>query len=335
MDPKESPTTVLVTGASGFIGQALCCRLGAAGHRVRVLLRRELPGPWDEMARCRLGIDPVSTDALYDVDTVFHLAGVAHSRGAPDELYWKVNLEGTRVLLDSARATGVRRFVFFSSVKAMADPPPDDCVDEDWSGWPEDAYGRAKREAEALVREAAEKAGMHAVIIRPTLVYGPGVKGNLRSIMRLVASGWCPPLPDTNNRRSMVHVEDLADLAMKAAWNDRAQGQTYIAADNSPVSTRALYEGLCQVLQRPVPDWQLPAGLLRLAGRLGDAGSVLMRRPMPMDSGMVSRLLDSACYRSEKAQNELGWHPQHDLLSSLPEMVAAWKMGHNASRAES
>ena len=324
-----------VTGASGFVGRAPCRRLRADGHEVLALLRRELQGPWDRMATCELGEGPVVPAILRNVDVIYHLAGIAHTRGVPEARYRQVNVEGTRALLEAAVAAGVRRFVHVSSVKAMADPPGEECVDERWTDWPEDAYGRSKRGAEELVLETAEKVGMHAVVIRPTLVYGPGVKGNLRSIMRLVESGWCPPLPDTKNRRSMVHVEDLAELAMRAAWNDRARGQIYIAADNSPVSTRALYEGLCHELQRPVPGWQLPAGLLRLAGRLGDAGSVLMRRSMPVDSGMVSRLLDSACYQSDKAQNELGWHPQHDLLSSLPEMVAAWKMGHNASRAES
>ena len=325
MTPNERPAVVLVTGASGFIGQALCRRLGAADHRVRALLRRELDGPWDEVAQCRIGTDPVPVAAHSAVDTVFHLAGVAHSRGAPEELYRQVNLDGTRMLLEAAVEAGVRRFVFFSSVKAMADPPPEECIDEGWSAWPEDAYGRSKREAEELVLEAADKAGMHAVVIRPTLVYGPGVKGNLRSIMRLVASGWCPPLPDTRNRRSMVHVDDLCALALLAARDDRANGKVYIAADGHPVSTRALYEGICRALERAVPRWQVPGGLLRLGGRLGDLAEVLLGRPLPVDSAMVSRLLDSACYSGRKAMEELGWKPQHDLLSSLPEMVAAWR----------
>ena len=325
MAPKENPIAVLVTGASGFIGQALCRRLGAAGHRVRALLRREMAGPWDGVAQCRLGTDPVPAAALSSVDTVFHLAGVAHSRGAPDELYRQVNLEGTRMLLEAAVEAGVGRFVFFSSVKAMADPPPDECVDESWSTWPEDAYGRSKREAEELVLEGADKVGMHAVVIRPTLVYGPEVKGNLLKIIRLVASGWCPPLPDTNNRRSMVHVEDLCGLALEAAWNERASGRIYIAADDHPVSTRALYEGLLGALGRTVPRRQVPAGLLRLGGRLGDLAEGVLRRPLPVDSAMVSRLLDSACYSGRRAMEELDWRPEHDLLSSLPEMVAAWR----------
>jgi len=320
---------VLVTGASGFIGRVLCRRLKETGCSVRALLRREAEGSWDESVRCDLGREPLPVGALAGVDTVFHLAGVAHTRGVPEEIYWQVNLEGTRALVETAVVQGVRRFVFFSSVKAMADPPGDRCVDEGWTREPADAYGRSKRAAEEVVLAAGCESGLHAVVLRPTLVYGSGVKGNLLKILRLVASGWCPPLPDTGNRRSMVHVEDLCDLALAAVVDPVASGRRYIAADEGHHSTRELYEGLCRALGRPVPRWQVPASLLRLAGRAGDLASALLRRPLPLDSGLVSRLLDSACYSGRRAMEELGWWPRHDLLSSLPEMVAAWRAGEN------
>jgi len=315
----------LVTGASGFIGRVLCRRLKEAGCSVRALLRRQVEGPWEESVRCDLGREPLLDGAVTGVDSVFHLAGVAHTRGVPEEVYWQVNLQGTRALVEAAVAQGVKHFVFFSSVKAMADPPGERCVDEGWTQEPTDAYGRSKRAAEAAVLAAGRESGLHVVVIRPTLVYGPGVKGNLLKIMRLVASGRCPPLPDTGNRRSMVHVEDLCDLALAAAADPAASGRCYIAADEGNHSTRALYEGLCRALGRPVPRWQVPASLLRLGGWAGDLGSALLHRPLPVDSGLVSRLLDSACYSGHRAMEELGWRPQHDLLSSLPEMVAAWR----------
>ena len=316
---------MVVTGATGFVGRVLCRQLQARRHRVLTLIRRQIQGPWDMAIPCVLGDEPVPSQALHGVDTVFHLAGIAHTRGVEDGRYRLVNVEGTCALLRAAIEAGVRRFVFVSTVKAMADPPPDECVDEGWSTWPEDVYGRSKREAEELVLEHADKAGMHAVVIRPSLVYGPGVKGNLRSFIRLVASGWCPPLPDTRNRRSMVHVEDLCTLALLVARDDRANGKVYIAADEDPISTRELYEGICHALARPVPRWQVPAGLLHLGGRLGDLAEAVLHRPLPVDSAMVSRLLDSACYSGRRAMEELGWQPRHDLLSSLPEMVAAWR----------
>jgi len=316
---------VLVSGASGFIGQELCRQLKRVGGVVRALLRREVEGPWDEVVYCRLGSDTLPVGTLDGVDTVFHLAGVAHAWGVPDEIYWRINLEGTRELVEAAAISGVKRFVFFSSVKAVADPSTGECMDEGWELLPADVYGRSKRGAEEIVLATGREGGMHAVVLRPALVYGPGVRGNLLKIMRLVASGWCPPLSDTGNRRSMVHVEDLCDLALKAVDVPRAAGRIYVAADLHPISTRSLYEGLCRVLGRPVPSWQVPAGLFRLAGRAGDLGSALLRRPLPLDSSLVSRLLDSACYSGRRAREELGWQPQHDLLSSLPEMVAAWR----------
>jgi nucleoside-diphosphate-sugar epimerase len=122
----------------------------------------------------------------------------------------------------------------------------------------------------------------------------------------------------------MVHVEDLCDLALLAAESPQAPGRCYIAADAHPVSTRALYEGLLEAMGRKVPGWRVPAGLLRLAWRAGDLGAALLRRPLPVGSEAVSRLLDSACYSGQRAMKELGWQPRHDLLSSLPEMVYAW-----------
>jgi len=316
---------VLVTGASGFIGQTLCRRLQALGCRVRALIRSPREGNWDETVVCELGRESPPSSVLDEIDAVFHLAGVAHTWGVPDDIYSQVNVKGTRVLLDAALEAGVERFVFFSSVKAVADPPPDCCVDESWTELPSDAYGRSKREAEESVLAAAREYGFHAVVLRPTLVYGPGVKGNLARIIRLVASGRSPPLPDTGNRRSMVHVEDLVELALTAAASPAASGQCYIAADEGHYSTRELYLGLCVALGRSVPGWQVPAGLLRFGGRLGDLAGGLLRRPLPINSAMVSRLLDSACYSGRRAMRELGWRPRHDLLASLPKMVEAWR----------
>ncbi|RMG50989.1 MAG: epimerase, partial [Gammaproteobacteria bacterium] len=129
------------------------------------------------------------------------------------------------------------------------------------------------------------------------------------------------------NRRSMVHVDDLCSLALLAAESDRAAGQCYIAADAHPISTRALYEGLLRTMGRRVPGWAVPPAVLRMAGRMGDVASGLLNRPLPIGSETVSRLLDSACYSGQKAMDELGWQPGHNLISSLPEMVDAWRKG--------
>jgi len=312
---------VLITGASGFIGRVLCKHFFKRGITVRALLRREVMGSWDEAVLCDLGSEALPPRALKGIDTVFHLAGVAHSWGLPDEVYYRINVEGTRTLVERAAEAGVKRFVYFSSVKAMAEPPENECVDESWSELPKDAYGLSKRETEQVVLDVARQAGMHAVALRPALVYGPGVKGNLRRMMRMISSGWCPPLPDTGNRRSVVHVDDLCALAIDVAQKKQAAGKCYIAADTSPVSTRALYEGLLRAFGRDVPRWSIPSQFLRASGHAGDWASILLRKRLSVNSDVISRLLDSSCYNSEKAIKELGWQPRNDLISSLPEMV--------------
>ena len=315
---------VLITGASGFVGRALCARL--AGTEIRALGRREVAGPWSRFVACDLGAGVVPADALEGVDTVFHLAGIAHALGGvPGGTYRRVNVEGTRSLIEAAAAAGVRGFVYFSSVKAAADPPEEKCVDEGWDAPPADPYGASKREAERVVLETGLRAGMRCVILRPALVYGPGVKGNLLRLMALISAGRCPPLPDTGNRRSMVHVEDLAQAAVLAAKTSEAAGRTYIVCDPRPYSTRELYVGLCRALERPVPRWSVPPWALRAAGRVGDIGERLLGRRLPVSSEAIGRLLDSACYRPDRIMRELGWRPRHDLPGSIPEMVAAWR----------
>lgn len=316
---------VLVTGAKGFIGQQLCLKLGAAGVDVRALLRRESVGPWSSGYVCELGKERIPRDCLDGVDTIFHLGGVSHVVGESEKVFRRVNVDGSRELLESAVTLGIERFIFFSSVKAVKDPPDSRCIDEAWMDAPQDAYGRSKREAEDIVLETAARAGMQAVILRPTLVYGPGVKGNLRKIIQLVAAGRCPPLPDTGNQRSMVHVEDLCELAIKVVGHPGAAGKRYIVADKRPYSTYELYAGILQALGRPVPNWSVPSRFLRAAGQVGDFGERFFRRRIPVNSGLISRLLDSACYSSALCQEEIGWQPRHDLPGSIPEMVAAWQ----------
>lgn len=321
---------VLVTGASGFVGRALCARLPEA--EIRALGRHEVPGPWGRFVAWDLRSGTVPTEALEGVDVVFHLAGIAHALGGvPGDAYYRVNVDGTRRLVEAAAAAGVRAFVYFSSVKAAADPPEEACVDEDWDAPPADPYGTSKREAERIVLETGGRTGMRCVVLRPALVYGPGVKGNLLRLMALVAAGRCPPLPDTGNRRSMVHVEDLAQAAILAARTPEAAGRTYIVCDPRPYSTRELYVGLCRALGRPLPRWSVPPWVLRAAGRVGDIGERLLGRRLPVSSEAIGRLLDSACFRPDRILRELGWRPCHDLPGSIPEMVAAWRAEANGA----
>lgn len=315
----------LVTGAAGFVGRALCRSLGAEGHRVRALLRRPEDGPWHEAVLADLAGDPLPESALLGVDGIYHLAGRAHAQdltGESDAIYRSINVEGTRKLLDAARRAGNPALVYFSSVKAAADPG-EACVDEDWDPAPTDAYGRTKREAEGLVLAAGSTGALHVCVLRPALVYGPGVKGNLARMLDAVCAGTFPPVPETGNRRSMVGLDDLIEAARLAMTDARARGRIYIVADGIDYSTRGILEAMCEACGRRPPHLALPLWILRAGAAAGDRVGALLHRRMPLDSSVLARLTGSACYRAERLRAELGWQPSQTLATALPGMVAA------------
>ena len=313
----------LVTGGSGFVGRALCTCLQRRGIAVRVVGRRPTEGPWDTLVTCDLSREELPEEAMDSVDTVFHLAAKAHARtaGPGDAEHVAVTVDGTRRVLAAARHAGVSRFVFMSSVKAAGEGG-DIPVDEGFERPPLTAYGRAKREAEELVLRSAEESGMHVVVLRPALIYGPGWKGNLLRMFRAVQSGRFLPPPETGNRRSMVHVSDVAAAAVLAAERPSAAGRVYQLGDGEPYSTRRIYEAMCHASGRRVSRWQVPSSLLRVAAHAGDVLGGHGRRTVPFDSGALDRLLGSAWYDASLARRELEWMPLLTLENALPEIVA-------------
>lgn len=297
----------LVTGATGFIGR----RLLRPGDRALV----RGPAGLENEVICSLD-DPASLAlACEDVATVFHCAGFAHAHASADpDVHWRINFEGTRNLLLAAGGAGVKRFVFLSSVKAMAEPG-DACVDEDWPGEPVTPYGKAKHAAEDAVLEAGAKYGLHVVNLRLAMVYGRGGRGNLDRMAHAVRSGWFPPLQETGNRRSLVHVQDVVEVMRLAAERSEANGRTYIVADSRAYSGREIYQAIRAALSpgavSPAPTFTVPASLLRAAGRLnGRLGEI------------IDRLIGSACYSPARIERELGWRAQIGLEEGLREMLS-------------
>jgi len=322
---------VLVTGASGFIGAQLVIRLAQTGHTVRALAHdRSGPIDWPKGVKSVRG-DVRDTGAMKaaatDTDTVFHLAAKVHDReegGDHDAEYHTVNVEGTRNVLDGAVAGGVKRFVFFSSVKAMGEEA-EECRDESWTATPLTAYGRSKLAAENLAFEYGTRGNLGVTCLRLPLVYGPGNKGNLFRMIAAIDRGIFPPFPPLQSRRSLVHVTNVVEAAVLAGDNPSARGRCYIVADERPYSTRELYELISRALGKQIPRWTVPIGLLKAAGLAGDVAGRISRRRMPFDSDAFQKLIGSAWYSSARITSELGYRPMMSFERALPEMIAWYR----------
>jgi UDP-glucose 4-epimerase len=294
---------IFITGATGFIGQHLLEAGYYQTHEIKILSRR--PHSEYETLICDLQSEQIPDDALTGIDTVFHLAGFAHDLRDATEIehfYRAVNVNATARLADLAVKSGVKQFVFVSSVKAGGSALPGKCMTEPDQDDPRGVYGQTKREAELIVLEMGQQSGMHVSIIRPSLVYGPGVKGNLALMRSGVVRGWFPPLPETGNRRSMIHVDDLVRALLLVAKDERANGEIFIATDGVPHSSREIYDATCQGVGKMVPRWSVPKFMFDWISLVS-----------PRIRYKVNKLLGDECYSSRKLE-ALGFRATKSLF---------------------
>lgn len=306
--------TILVTGASGFVGSALCHRLATMGSfATRAALRGTGRAPVAGIQAVTVGDLAATTDwalALAGVDLVVHAAARVHvmKETAADSLaeFRRVNVDGTLNLARQAAAAGVRRFIFISSIKVNGEasqPGQPLCADD--APAPQDAYGLSKHEAEQGLRHLAATTGMEVVVIRPVLVYGPGVKANFQSMMRWVQRGVPLPFGAVDNRRSLVSLANLVDLIITCIDHPGAANQTFLASDGEDVSLPQLLRALGLALGQPARLLPVPSGVLLSAARL------LGRRDL------AQRLLGSLQVDIAKNRQLLGWHPPYTLEQGL------------------
>ncbi len=322
---------IALTGASGFIGTQLLPLLVQRQHSVRALLRPTAAPRLVAGVAAQAGtLEDVAalTALVHGCDSVIHLAGYAHASSKPlaseIERHRRINLVGTQALFSCAAAAGVRRFVFVSSVKAGGEHLHE-CLNETSGRRPLDPYGQIKREIEDWLFEQGAGRGVEICVLRPALVYGPGVKGNLAAMLRSIDQGRFPPVPDTHNVRSMVSVQDVVSAVVAATERAEAAGQVCIVEDGQAYSTRRIYTAMANALGKPVPAWTLPAAVVRGLGYVGDIGEAVLRRTLPFNSTLAARLLDSACYRSAQAEQVLGFKPAQTLEDALPDMVRIYR----------
>lgn len=314
-------TTILVTGATGFVGRALCPVLAAGGATV-IACTRHKPIP-DGASEARTIGDICDQAALgaamVGVDIVIHLATRAHimrDRSAdPLAEYRRINVGGTATVARAARDAKVRRMVYLSSIKVNGERTGKHPFQATDTPAPEDAYGLTKHEAERELRDIADPAGLEWVVLRPPLVYGPGVRANFRSLLSLADSVW--PLPFgaiTENRRSLIFVGNLTSAIACAATHPDAAGNTWLVRDGEDFSTVRLIEGLRAALGRPRRLVAVPPAVLK-------AGLTLVGK-----DAMATRLLESLAIDDTPLRHELGWSPPFGAQAALG-LTAGWYRG--------
>lgn len=299
-------TRLAVTGSSGFIGTRLCGRAAALGIDVLpVSIRPESPS-YGALERHSPHDPP---------QALVHLAARVHvmneSMADPLTAYIQANLDGTLALARTAAQIGVRRFVFVSSVKVNGESTlPGQPFGPETCEAPDDPYGRSKWEAEQALRELSASTGMEVVIVRPPLVYGPGVRANFQSLVRAVRRGLPLPLAlATRNRRSLVGVDNLIDLLLTCASHPAAAGQTFMASDGEDISTAELLHRIGLAMGRPARLWPMPLPLLHLGAKLVGRG------------GMAQRLLDNLQVDIRHTRSTLNWTPPLSVDEGLRRAV--------------
>ncbi len=307
-------TRVLVTGATGFVGSALVENLAASDYSVTAAVRRRaehLPAFVEQAVVGDIGPETEWGEALRGVDLVVHLAARVHvmreTASDPDAAFEQVNGAGTKRLAEAAAGSAVRRMALISTIKVNGERTP---LDRGFSGdqppAPEDAYGRSKLSAERALRQAM---GGRGVILRPPLVYGPGVGGNLAVLMKAVDRSWPLPFGAIVNRRSLIARANLVSAIVAALDHPAVAARTFTVSDGSDFSTPDLIRSLASAMGRRAWLPPVPVGLLQVAGRL------LGR------SGAVERLTGSLLVDPSAFMAATGWRPPVATDQAIREMT--------------
>lgn len=306
---------LLITGASGFVGKALCHQLAVSGHKVIPVVRSRTGLP-DEVVIGNLeGLNNWHY-SLKGCHTIVHLAARVHVMNDPAQdplaLYRATNTDATLNLARQAAQVGVKRLVFISTIKVNGEGRDEPYRETDAPS-PEDAYAISKWEAEQGLMSIAAETGLDVVILRPPLVYGPGVKANFRRLLDVVARGWPLPLGAIKNRRSLLYLGNFVDAIRVCIEHPAAAGQTFMIDDGQPVSTPELVRAVARAMGRPARLWAVPVSVFEFVGKL------LGKR------AAVARLTGSLWVDDSLIRSRLGWTPPFTMQQGLEATIAAWR----------
>jgi len=320
--------TILVTGATGFIGCHLLPVLHQQGWQTTAAVRDDFRQPLSiPIKTIKVGeIDDMTDwqEALLGIDTVIHLAGRAHilheTISNPEAAFIKVNTKGTINLVKQSLKAGVKHFIFVSSIHAMA-AESDDILNENSPCHPDSPYGRSKLQAEQALIQLAKDSDMTWTILRPTLVYGLGNLGNMERLMKLIKRGLPLPFGAIKNRRSFVFVGNLVAAIITCLDHPNAANQIFLISDNQAVSTPQLIRLIAQQIQQPCRLLPVPTTLLRFLGSLGDRVESITGKNLPFNSYNIDRLLGSLAVDSSYIQKTLDWQPPFTLEQGLARTI--------------
>lgn len=316
---NQNKLRILVTGATGFVGRSLCEKLLLNDVELRGTVWAAEPATNLQAGVQAVPIETIGPDTdwsetLSGIETVIHLAARVHvmdeTSGDPLTAYRQVNVAGTENLARQAAAQGVKRLIFLSSVKVHGEETEVPYT-EQLSPAPQDPYGVSKLEAENLLHKISAETGLEVVIIRPPLIYGPGVKANFLNLLKIVDKGIPLPLASITNVRSLLYLGNLIDAIILCANHPQAAGQVFLVSDGEDVSTSELVRRVATALDRPARLLSFPPSLMRLAGKLTGK------------SMAVDRLLGSLVIDSGKIRRELGWMPPYTMAEGLA-ATAKW-----------
>ncbi len=307
---------VIVTGASGFVGQKLCSVLEEDGCEIVPVFRARCPEREKRFRNAvfdkNIGATTNWTNELIDVEVVIHLAARVHIMhgGEAGDLasFRELNVEATKNLAIQASQAGVNRFIYLSSIKVNGEETNDRPFCHDQAPNPEDSYSLSKMEAEVALREIEERTNLKVVIIRPPLVYGPRVKGNLLALVNMIRKGIPLPLGSVDNRRDLISIYNLCDLIRVCVRHPEAPGNTFLVSDNESMSTTELIRYLAKGLNRQARLFSIPMWALKIAAGLIGA------------TGKVEKLTGSLQIDMSPTQRALDWSPPLTVAESFRKM---------------
>lgn len=310
---KNFNMRILISGANGFVGRAAVLAFQNAGWQVRVMIRHPVSFTGD--------VETVVTDfasvtdwasVFADVDCVLHLASVVHMAGVPDAVYRAVNVDLTKLLASKAKAAGVKRFIFLSSISVNGAGGAKLVFDEDSRPAPESMYARSKLEAEQALMAIASDSAMSWVIIRPPMVYGFAAPGNFRRLVSICRRGWPLPLAAATAPRSYIGLDNLVSALVCVASHSHAGNRLYLVSDDEDIGTSKLIALISNALGKPNRTWWLPKWFIYFMavtlGRRNDA----------------DRLFCALQVCSRRIQDELTWKPPVNVAEGIRRAVSGF-----------